>query len=121
MEKVTESSQKEGLDDYMATYKKTGFAEESLADLIAYTQRCRQENIAVFAFVPPTTPDMKKLEETYSGCDMDRVRSAFEKAGGVWIDIEDEHKYSAYDSSHLSGDQAVVLSKYLSRKIREML
>ena len=121
LKNISEKSQKRGLDIYNAIYIKNSFSRKSFDELTEYTNRWMKDDIRVFAFVPPTTPDMKKLEETKSGCDMHIVKAAFEKAGGVWIDIEDEHKYSAYDSSHLSGDQAVVLSKYLSRKIREML
>ena len=109
------------MDIYNAIYIKNTFSRKSFDELTEYTNRWMKDGIRVFAFVPPTTPDMKKLEETKSGCDMHIVKAAFEKAGGVWIDIEDEQKYSAYDSSHLNRNQAVMLSKYLSRKIKHIL
>ena len=130
-EYASEPLQTDGLNIYNATYKNTTFSPQSLRDIIEYpqslrdiieyTKQCIKDNIIIFAFTPPTTPAMKALENEKSGCDMHAVKSAFQKAGGIWLDIENENVYNAYDSSHLSSEQAIMLSQYLSRKIKHTL
>ena len=68
-------------------------------------------------------PEMEKLEDQYSGCNMQEISSALVQAGAVWLDFPDRNQYCAYDASHLNADEAkrfslslaAILKSYLQR------
>ena len=69
-----------------------------------------QENIKVIGFRPPSTIQMRSLEDSLSGYNETSIKSLFEAHGGHWLIIEDAD-YETYDGSHLRPAEARRLSK----------
>ncbi len=89
---------------------------EIVANVLNTVSSWRQEGIRVYAFRPPTVEEMVALENELSGFEEEEFKAAFEKAGGIWLDV-DPFGYPSHDGCHLRRDGAVVFSRDLSRMI----
>jgi hypothetical protein len=78
-----------------------------------------RKNITVVAFRPPVHPDIRSLEERYSGYDEDHFVRAFEQAGGHWIEID--QSYRTYDGHHLPRDAAIRFSQDMAQSLSLLL
>lgn len=85
-------------------------------NVLRQTEVWTREGIRVYAFRPPTSPDMTDLEKRLSGFDEETFRQGFIRAGGVWIDV-DQPGYRSYDHSHLDKDSAEALSRLIAKAI----
>lgn len=88
--------------------------------LFEYVRRWRQAGIEVLAMRLPTSPAMLALENNESGFDQERFVREFEKAGGSWIELE-QNGYHSYDGSHLHKDAAIKLSVQIARKLESRM
>lgn len=119
MENVREDVQKRNIRGYREYFRTMEFAPESLQEILSFTEKWRKENILVFAFRPPTTSEMEALENEMGKCDFSIVKTMFENAGGIWLDVPEREKYNAYDASHLGSGESRKLSADLAEKIKE--
>lgn len=71
------------------------------------------EGIKVFAYRPPTTPEMEELENDKTGFDEQAFILRFEKCGGKWLNL-DKSEYRTYDGSHLRENEVIRLSEEIN-------
>ncbi len=81
--------------------------------LLAKVNHWHRQGIRVYGFYPPTSQALHDLEITMSGFDEQEFKARFERAGGIWIDVE-LRKYHSYDGSHLRNDSAISFSRDLA-------
>jgi hypothetical protein len=87
-----------------------------IENVIVQTGKWVREGIRVYAFRPPTTPEMRELESLLSGFDEKDFLDRLGKAGGIWIPVSLQ-EYRSYDGSHLDKENA----KRLSVRIAEII
>jgi hypothetical protein len=87
-----------------------------VAKVLRYVSQWRQEGIRVYGFRPPTVEEMVALENELSGFDEEEFKTAFETAGGNWLDV-DPFGYPSHDGCHLRRDGAVAFTRDLSKMI----
>lgn len=90
-------------------------------ELFGMVTELKRKGITVFAFRPPTTPNMEALESRLSGFDETAFVERFNQAGGIWIDIENRFGFHSYDGSHLQADSARLLSRYIAERVMAAL
>lgn len=104
-------------DAWLEVYRDVDrISRELRADCMNRVHRWTEKGIHVFAFRPPTSPALRKIENSATGFDESRFTEDFEASGGHWIEV-DASRFQTFDNSHLSGDQAVRLSRELGRQI----
>lgn len=107
-----------GMELYDKKYVNNTFSPRSLKEVTMQTALWKKENIAVFGFWVPSCPEMEAFEIARSGCDMNKVKEEFSKAGGIWLDVNDRLNYNAYDASHLSSAEALRLTEDIAVQIK---
>lgn len=75
---------------------------------------------AVFAFVPPATPEVDALVAELSGFEEAGLRRAFEKAGARWLNVP-RTVQASYDGTHLTAEAAQKLSLLLADQVADLL
>lgn len=111
------------LGRYEDAFRRTQVDPDSVEATYDFVREMDRRGIPVFAFRPPTTPAMEKIENEQSGFDEAAFARGFEAAGGEWIEHEDRFAYFSYDGSHLhyraarafSRDLAAAVAGYHSR------
>jgi len=91
-----------------------------IENVIVQTGKWVGEGIRVYAFRPPTTPEMIELESRLSGFDEKAFLDRFGKAGGIWIPVP-LHEYRSYDGSHLDKESAQALSGVIAEAIKQSI
>lgn len=104
------------LKNYSKVFVDNTVNEEAVNEFMVWIDSVSNAGIQVIGFRPPTTPQMRALEDSLSGFDEEKVRQQFESNGGYWMDVKDED-YSSYDGSHLRSSA----SRKLSREIGEVI
>ncbi len=74
--------------------------------------------ITVYAFRPPTTEKMVKLENSMSSFDEKNISDRISAAGGIWLNIP-LTGFISYDGSHLNEESAIKLSDTLATLIKK--
>ncbi|MFT5128566.1 MAG: hypothetical protein ACI8W8_002179 [Rhodothermales bacterium] len=77
----------------------------------------RKQGIRIYAFRPPTCPEMVALEDEQSGFVEAEFVAAFTSAGGVWLPMPGS--YHCYDGSHLEARAATAFSLRLATAVAE--
>jgi len=108
----------DALGSYKIAFNDNKVSDTILTGFIAYVKKWVSEGITVYGFRPPTTKKMVQIEDSLSGYRESFIRTAFEKAGGFWILVENG-KYRSYDGSHLRKDAAIQLSKDIAIFIQQ--
>ncbi len=104
------------LNDYAAMFENDK-AEPAVIDrLLEHVRQWRKEGVRVYAFRVPTSREMYDMENRSSGFDERTFTAGLERAGGVWIAM-DQTAYDSYDGSHLRYDDAIRMSRDLAAKI----
>jgi hypothetical protein len=122
---VESDNPSESIDAALYEYRQR-FAKEKISmQLFNYVlelvESWREKGYTVFAFRPPVSEKMENLENAKSGYDESLIKNEFSVAGGIWIDIEDRYAYKTYDGSHLTGESARLLSKYIAQFVSERI
>jgi hypothetical protein len=107
----------DALDEYKQRFSKDQVSKELFNYFIEHVRKWRTQGYTVFAFRPPASEKMEILEDSHSGYDEPGMKQEFMEAGGIWIDIPDRYSYTTYDGSHLTGESALLLSKYIANFI----
>ena len=111
--------EKRELKKYFRGYQKVQVSAKMVEGLNRFVSRWTQTGIRVYAFLMPTCQEMFELEQQYSGFDQRQFVEGFEKAGGIWIDV-DPCAYESFDGSHLQSYAARQLSNDLAQRIRDL-
>ncbi len=106
------------LTPYKEQLQLTSISDKSIEETYHFVKYCTSNNIRVFGFRPPTTPEMENIENVYTKFDFDLFIKNFEKQGGVWIELPKNNDYHSYDGSHLDYKSAERLSTYIAQKIK---
>ncbi|RMG70541.1 MAG: hypothetical protein D6722_08565 [Bacteroidetes bacterium] len=106
---------RKALGPYRAEFRQEQVSPARVEALLDQVQTWVAEGVSVYAFRPPTSPDMTALEDELSGLDMSALGRDIEAAGGIWLDIPGE--YPSYDGSHLPDSAARRFSRALGAAI----
>lgn len=104
------------LKSYQGIFNENRVQLSAVSDLMTQVDSLRKAGVMLIGFRPPTTPQMRALEDSLSGYNEQAIKQQFEAAGGLWINIKDED-FATYDGSHLRPSDA----RRLSRIIGELL
>ncbi|MGD8377808.1 MAG: hypothetical protein PVF68_16880 [Acidobacteriota bacterium] len=107
------------LEDMAALCDRSGVDEEIVNRFLDLTRGWSSEGIAIFAFRPPSCPELTQLESEACGLDEVAFVRRFEDAGGRWLDPEGD--YPTYDCAHLESAAAVRFSEGLALEIERVL
>ena len=116
---VKPKARRSNLHGYRIYLNKIHFSEESMSEILHKVEQWKKQNITVFAFRPPTLPEMDKLENELGKCDFALFKKRLEASGGIWLDVAEREKYNSYDASHLERNDAMKLSADLADKINK--
>lgn len=105
-----------GLENFLRLFRMYPVKQELQSALMQQTREWTDQGIRVFAFRPPTTVEMKGLEDRISGFVESEFVEAFHQAGGTWIEV-DNARYHSYDGSHIARAEAVKFSIDLGRRL----
>jgi hypothetical protein len=106
----------EAIASYANAFTDNRVSTHLIENVIVQTGKWVREGIRVYAFRPPTTPEMRELESLLSGFDEKDFLDRLGKAGGIWIPVSLQ-EYRSYDGSHLDKENA----KRLSVRIAEII
>ncbi len=95
-------------------------SQEMIDELINQTTKWVEQGIQVYAFRPPSTYSMEKMEESLAKFNQEKIVERFENAGGIWIQVNSKD-YHSYDGSHLHKDSAIKLSRAIAEEIKKHL
>lgn len=98
------------LKSYQSIFDENRVEESAASYLMTQVDSLHKAGIMIIGFRPPTTPQMRALEDSLSGFDEHTFKLQFEAAGGLWLDVKDED-FATYDGSHLRPADARRLSK----------
>lgn len=104
------------LKSYQSIFNQNQVDDSAVSDLMTQVDSLRKVGVLLIGFRPPTTPQMRALEDSLSGFDEHTFNLQFEAAGGIWMDFKDED-FATYDGSHLRPADA----RRLSNKIGALL
>ena len=99
----------EALDMYKKLFSEHHFLPKVEERLLKKVEELTKKDIAMYAFRPPTTKELAKLEKSICAFNQEVFIRKFKKRGGRWIDIS-EDDYFSYDGSHIDGSSAQRLS-----------
>ena len=104
---------------YQGIFKKRQVSQETIDILLEFVTKWSNSGIKVYGFKLPTCKEMVELENNVSGFNQSEFVEAFERAGGVWIPVN-EDGYDSFDGSHLQDIGALEFSRSLALKIRDI-
>lgn len=104
---------------YQGIFKQRQVSQQTIDILLEFVAKWSNSGIKVYGFKLPTCKEMVELENKVSGFNESTFVKAFEKAGGIWIPV-DEDGYDSFDGSHLQDIGAVEFSRSLALKIRDI-
>ncbi len=113
------TSQQKNINLYRQKFKKAKLLPEIKKNLLNTVRQWTNENILIFGFRPPSTPEMKEIENQITNFNEVDFGKDFEERGGIWLYFPE--KYNSYDGSHLSEESAIQLSIDLAEKIKHHL
>jgi hypothetical protein len=107
------------LKSYQSIFDENRVQESAVSYLMIRVDSLRKAGVTIIGLRPPTTPQMRALEDSISGYNEQALKHQFEAAGGLWIDVKDEY-FATYDGSHLRPADARRLSKTIRDKIKQL-
>jgi len=110
------SDVKKALSLYAQNFDDNPVSEESISRVVESVRAWSGQGILVLGFRPPTTQEMKSLEDAKGAFHEEGVVRRIKDAGGVWLEIPLD--YETYDGSHLQWDSAQRLSHDIGLAIR---
>lgn len=104
------------LAKYQRLWEKTDVEERLMSQLLDRVRVWTDAGIRVYAFRPPSSPDVMSLEREQSGFDEATFRRRFAAAGGHWLTVP-QCAYRTFDGVHLDADEAERFSADLGRML----
>lgn len=104
---------------YRKIYEQNQVCDEVIEDLIGSVSKWTSSGITVYGFPPPSCREMVEMEKEISGLNEAEFAAAFERAGGIWVPV-DQLGYDSFDGSHLQQDAALEFSRDLALRIRDI-
>ncbi len=106
----------EAITSYLTVFNENKVDESAINGLIQQVKYWNTKGVSVFGFRPPTTTEMRTIEDSLSGFNDELIILSFKKVGGKWIEL-DSKKFKSYDGSHLRKESAEELSEILGKEI----
>ena len=98
--------QTRALKTYTTIFTSGNSVAQSVVDsLLLQVKKWSVENILVVGFRFPASDELMAIEDSLSGFDEKKLKTAFIRNGGTWLSFE-KGKYHTYDGSHLGADEA---------------
>lgn len=104
------------IESHKIQYKTSKVNERHFNNLIQKIKSFQQEGITVVAFRPPSSYQMRQLEDSITGFDEECIRKTLEENGVKWMEVS-ESGFKSYDGSHLHYLSALRLSGILGVEI----
>lgn len=107
----------QALKSYQTIFDQNQVQQSAISFLMACVDSLHKDGVVIIGFRPPTTPQMRALEDSLSGFSEAEIRQGFEAAGGVWIQFDDVD-FATYDGSHLRPASARKLSALIGKALK---
>lgn len=104
------------LKKYRGYYEQRKVDQNSIENILKAVSEWTNDNIRVYGYVPPSCIEMYEMEAQISGFDEENFTARFEKAGGIWVDVDHEG-HDSFDGSHLQDTAALKFSEYFAKYI----
>ncbi len=104
------------IERYQKLYDEQQVSEKIIQNVLDFTRKWTSSGIKVYGFIPPSCPEMVKLEDQLSGFDEEKFVQDFREAGGTWIEV-DLGAYATFDGSHLQDFAAVEFTRDFSENL----
>lgn len=105
------------LQHYRSIFESNKVSDSLVSGVFEFCRDCQSHGILVAGFRPPTTDEMEAIENSSSGFSEPEFVSAFEQAGGLWLDIQTDD-LGTFDSSHLDAESAIVFSRRIGDALK---
>ncbi len=113
---IEPENQKKALKSSKESFTKNKVDEQLLNDLLKQIKRWSESGISVFVYRPPTTPELRQMEDEVSEFNENLLQTAVKLAGGTYIQVN-INDYHSYDGSHLTETSARKFSSFLADEI----
>jgi hypothetical protein len=110
----------ESISSYINDFTNFKVKDYYIDRLAKSVKECTNKGIVVIGFRPPTTVPMRALEDSMGLYNEALIKEKITEAGGYWIDLQNS-EYKTYDGSHLDRNSALLLSKKISRDMKQIL
>ena len=104
------------LKNYRLKFSRHKVAEEQINSLTTKLCEISSRGVQVVCFRPPTTHQMRNLEDSLSGYDEITIKKNLQCYFVVWLDFKDSD-FESYDGSHLDEKSARKLSREIGDQI----
>ena len=108
------------LESYRKTFTKYKVSMKETKSIMDKLKKIASTEVTIIALRPPTTKQMRMLEDSMSGFDEDFVKQELIRNSITWLDFNDSD-FMSYDGSHLNENSARKLSVIIGKKINEIL
>lgn len=108
------------LKSYEHLFDDDGTMNQAADIFMLSIKKLREQGVIIIGFRPPTTPQMRVLEDNKSSYDEVSISQRFKLAGGVWLELKDED-FATYDGSHLRPAAATKLSIEIGKVLNELI
>jgi len=105
---------------YIDDYKWATVSYEQLKMVSQQVKEWTNKGIKVICLRPPTTVQMKELEDTMGKYDETRIRNELTEAGALWVPFK-SGDYFCFDGSHLNKEAAIKVSSQLAKVIKQQM
>lgn len=114
------SNPNEALASYVKNFENNKVSFISADYFLRRVKQWCDQGIIVIGYRVPSTDAMVALEDSISGFDPAYISNSFIKAGGIWLEY-DNNEFESYDGSHLHFKSAEKLSGLLGQEINRVI
>lgn len=107
------------LKSYRTNFKNHHVSEREVEVFLRNIEKIKKKGIKIVAYRPPSTLQMRILEDSLSGFNEKRIKEELINRGVIWIDFKDSD-FKSFDGSHLEIQSAEKLSRQIGKYINEL-
>lgn len=104
------------LDSYQRVFINNQVLDENIKLMILKCQEIINKGYKILAFRPPTSVQMRNMEDSLSGFNEIAIKERLVKAGVRWLEL-DNSDFTTYDGSHLEKASANKLSQRIWKEV----
>lgn len=109
----------DGMKVYKRTFSNYQVDKRELNVFLKKLGEIKAKGITIIAYRPPSTVQMRNLEDSISGFKEQTIKKELVKRNIIWFDFKDSDFHS-YDGSHLDSKSAEKFSELFGQKMNEL-
>lgn len=107
------------ITSYKKTFSKYQVTMNEVNSFLQKVKEITTKGIIVFAYRPPSTHQMRMLEDSISGFDEKFIKEELISRNVIWLDFKDSD-FESYDGSHLHYNSAKKISRSVGESINKL-